>query len=52
MLGMPSVNRIELGKLIDDLPELSEKEKMMIKREAAVTQIKLFPDEQEDARKS
>lgn len=52
MLGMPSTNRIELGKLIDELPELTEKEKMMIKREAAVTQIKLFPDEQEDARKS
>ncbi len=52
MLGLPEVNRIELGKLIDDLPDLTEKEKAMIKREAVVNNIKLFPDEQEDARKS
>jgi hypothetical protein len=52
MLNLPPVNRVEIGKLIDELPDLTEKEKIMIKREAVVLPIKLFPDEQEDARKS
>lgn len=51
-LGLPEVNRQELAKQIDTLPELSEKERELIKREAAVLPIKLFLDEQEDARKS
>jgi hypothetical protein len=52
ILGLPNVDRPTLAKQIDSLPELSEKEREMIKREAAVLPIKLFPDEQEDARKS
>jgi len=51
-LGMPKVNRQKLGEMIDKFPELTEKEKIQIKREAMVLPIKLFPNEQEDARKS
>lgn len=51
MLGLPSVNRYELARIIDELPELSEKERMMAKREAGLEQIKLFPSDDEDARK-
>lgn len=52
MLGLPKVDRNKLSKLIDELPELSEKEREHIKREAMVLPIKIFPNEQEDARKS
>ncbi|MBW3519506.1 hypothetical protein [Flavobacterium sp. NKUCC04_CG] len=51
-LGLPKVDRNKLGAMIDLLPELSEKEKIQIKREAQVLPLKLFPDEQEDPRKS
>lgn len=52
MLGMPKVDRNKLAKQIDAYPELSEKEKTHIKREAQILPIKIFPNEQEDARKS
>lgn len=51
-LGMPKVNRQKLGEMIDKFPELTEKEKIQIKREALVLPLKIFPNEQEDARKS
>lgn len=51
-LGMPKVNRQKLGEMIDKYPELTEKEKIHIKREALVLPLKIFPNEQEDARKS
>ena len=51
-LGMPKVNRTLLSEMIDKLPELTEKEKIQIKREALVLPLKVFPNEQEDARKS
>jgi len=51
LLGMPTLNRVKVAEMIDNLPELTEKEKMMVKREAFVLPMKLFPDEQEDARK-
>lgn len=51
-LGMPKVNRQKLGEMIDKYPELTEKEKIQIKREALVLPLKIFPNEQEDARKS
>lgn len=50
-LGLPKVDRHKLAEQIDDYPELSEKERDMIKREAAIYPVKIFPDEQEDARK-
>lgn len=52
MLGLPKANRDKLAEIIDALPELSEKERIMIKREAQVLPIKVFQDEQEDARRS
>lgn len=51
-LGLPSVNRHKLAEQIDNLPELSEKEREMIKREAAILPVKIFVDGSEDARKS
>jgi hypothetical protein len=52
MLGMPKVDRNKLSAQIDLYPDISEKEKIQIKREAQILPIKIFPDEQEDARKS
>ena len=51
-LGLPKINRQKLAEMIDSYPELSEKEREHIKREAGINQLILFPNEQEDARKS
>lgn len=51
-LGLPKANRAALAKIIDDMPDLTEKERMRIKSEAQVLPLKVFPDEQEDPRKS
>lgn len=51
-LGMPKVNRQLLSDMIDKFPELTEKEKIRIKQEALITSLKVFPNEQEDPRKS
>jgi len=52
LLGLPTVDRNKLSAQVDKYAELSEKEKIQIKREAQILPIKIFPDEQEDARKS
>ena len=51
-LGMPKANRQKLSEMIDKYPELTEKERIQIKREALILPLKVFPNEQEDARKS
>lgn len=51
-LGMPKPNRNKISALIDSYPELSEKEKNHLKREALILPLNIFPDEQEDARKT
>jgi hypothetical protein len=51
-LGLPAVDRPKLSKQIDNLPELTEKERELIKREANIIPVKLFLDESENARKS
>ena len=53
-LDMPKVNRQKLAEMIDAYPELTEKEKIRIKQEALIPgfKLKLFPNEQEDPRKS
>lgn len=51
-LGLPKANRQRLAEMIDQLPELTEKERIRIKQEAQVLPIKVFPDEQENPRKS
>lgn len=45
-------DRNKLAKMIDTLPELTEREKIRIKQEALVLPFKIFPDEQENPRKS
>lgn len=49
-LGLPTINRYELAKLIDELPALTEKERLMAKREALIENPKLFLDAGEDPR--
>lgn len=53
-LEMPKVNRQRLAEMIDAYPELTEKEKIRIKQEALIPgfKLKIFPNEQEDPRKS
>lgn len=52
LLGLPKVDRNRLAEMIEAIPELTEKEKLRIKSEALVIDLKAFPDEQEDPRKS
>lgn len=53
-LEMPKVNRQKLAEMIDKYPEITEKEKIRIKQEALIPgfKLKIFPNEQEDPRKS
>lgn len=53
-LDMPKVNRQKLSEMIDKFPEITEKEKIRIKQEALIPgfRLKIFPDEQENPRKS
>jgi len=53
-LEMPKVNRQKLAEMIDKYPEITEKEKNRIKQEALIPgfKLKIFPNEQEDPRKS
>lgn len=52
LLGLPKVDRNKLSAQIDAYPDITEKEKMQIKSEAQIIPIKIFRNEQEDARKS
>lgn len=52
-LGLPKANRNNIKALIESKTlELSDKEKTQIFREADILPFKIFPNEQEDARKS
>ena len=53
-LDMPKVNRQKLSEMIDKFPELTEKERIRIKEESLIPghKLKIFPNEQEDPRKS
>lgn len=53
-LDMPKVNRQKLSEMIDKFPELTEKERIRIKQESLIPgfKLKIFPNEQEDPRKS
>ena len=52
-LGLPKANRNNIKALIESRRlELSEKEKNTVYREADILPFKIFPDEQEDARKT
>lgn len=53
-LDMPKVNRQKLAEMIDNYPELTEKEKVRIKQESLIPgfKLKIFQDEQENPRKS
>lgn len=49
--GLEPINRSLLAKQIDSYPELTAKEKAMLKREALIEDVIIFPDEQKNARK-
>ena len=53
-LDMPKVNRQKLSEMIDNFPEITEKERIRIKQEALIPgfKLKIFPNEQENPRKS
>jgi hypothetical protein len=51
-LGEEKINRLELAKQIDELPDYSTAERLLLKQDAGIEQIKLFNNEQEDIRKS
>lgn len=50
-IGMAPINRIELGRIIDEIPDMTERQKDRLKSDAAINPINLFLDEQEDVRK-
>jgi hypothetical protein len=50
-LGMAPINRNALAQRIDSLDDFTEPEKDRLKSDAAIKQIILFPNEQEDVRK-
>ena len=50
--GLEPINRPELKKQIESYPELTEKEKAMLLREALIEPLIIFPNEQENARKT
>lgn len=50
--GIDPINRLEAAKEIDNLPEVSEKVKAVLRREALIDPLILFADEQENARKN
>ena len=52
-LGMPELNRTEIKKMLESVPEMSEKIINRLEEEAAMLPtVKLFLDEHEDPRKS
>jgi hypothetical protein len=50
MAGIPKADRREISAFIDGLPELSELEKEVIRREAGILPLKVFLDNDEDPR--
>lgn len=51
-LGLPGINRPKLAQSIDAWEDLSEAEKDIIKREARILPLKVFPTDEENPRKS
>jgi len=49
-VGIPTANRREIASFIDGLPELTELERDLIKREAGVLPMKVFLEKDEDPR--
>jgi len=43
-VGLPSASRKELSGFIDNIPEISERERVRIKAESGVTDVSLFED--------
>lgn len=50
-LGLPTINRTKLAQFIDNMEDLSEAEKEIIKREARILPLKVFPIDEENPRK-
>ncbi len=50
--GIDPINRLELAKNIDDLPQVSEKVKAELRREALIDPLILFANESENVRKN
>lgn len=50
-LGLPTIDRKKLAQKIDSWEDLSEAEREIIKREARVLPLKVFPSDEENPRK-
>lgn len=50
-IGMKDINRLELARIIDEIPDMTERQKDRLKSDAAINPITLFLDESEDVRK-
>lgn len=50
-LGLPTIDRRKLAQKIDSWEELSEPEKEILKREAQILPLNVFPDDDENPRK-
>lgn len=51
-LGLPGIDRRKLAQFIDNMEDLSEVEKDIIRREARILPLKVFPTDEENPRKS
>lgn len=51
-LGEEKINRTELARQIDELPDYTSGERLLLKQDAAIEPIILFNNEQENSRKS
>lgn len=49
--GLDPINRLELAKTIDVIPDLTEKEKKLLRQEALIEDVIIFPDVKENPRK-
>lgn len=47
-VGLESVDRKTLAKFIDELPEINEKQKLRLKRDAMVEDVKIFEDDPQE----
>lgn len=43
-VGIPQVDRKQLAKFIDDIPEISERERVRLQKDAGITDVQLFDE--------
>ncbi len=51
-VGLPKTSKKELAEFIDNLPEISERERVRLSKDAGITDVTLFDDEKAPINKS